>query len=89
MLTSPGRAFRPPPTRAAIDALWCGLRNGRARLIRPPSSVPATLATIDVSSASVGVSSGNMPGRQLAISDLPAPGGPTINLLWTKDPIAR
>jgi hypothetical protein len=41
--------------------------------------VPATLATMDVSSASPGVSSGSIPGRQLAISDLPAPGGPTIN----------
>ena len=30
-LTSPGRAGRPPPTIAAIDALWCGARNGGSR----------------------------------------------------------
>jgi hypothetical protein len=80
-LTSPGFTFSPPPTRAAIEALWCGVRNGRVRDSRPPCSVPATLATIDTSSASAGVNGGNIPGRHAAISDLPAPGGPTNNRL--------
>jgi hypothetical protein len=50
--------------------------------MRPPSSAPATLATIDTSSASAGVSSGRMPGRHAAINDLPEPGGPTMIRLW-------
>ena len=70
----------------AIDALWCGARNGRVRVSRPPSSVPATLATIETSSASAASSDGRMPGRQLAISDLPAPGGPTISRFDTATP---
>ncbi len=51
------------------------------RLIRPPSSSPATEATMLVSSASAGVSSGRIPGRHAASSDLPAPGGPIISRL--------
>jgi len=43
--------------------------------------VPAMLATIETSSASAGDKGGNMPGRQLAMRDLPAPGGPIISLL--------
>ena len=41
----------------------------------------ATLAIIEVSSASVGVSGGRIPGRQLASRLLPAPGGPIISKL--------
>ena len=47
----------------------------------PPSSSPATDATIDTSSASDGSSGGRIPGRQAASSDLPAPGGPLISRL--------
>jgi hypothetical protein len=54
---------------------------GRARLICPSSSIPATEATSEASSASLGVRSGRMPGRHEAISDLPAPGGPTSRRL--------
>ena len=46
---------------------------------RPPSNSPATLATIDTSSASDGSSGGKIPGRQAANSDFPAPGGPLIS----------
>lgn len=48
----PGFTRRPPPVSAAIEAEWCGLRSGRCCVSRPPWSVPATLATIDTSSAS-------------------------------------
>jgi len=34
-------------------------------------------------SSSAGVSGGRIDGRRLASIDLPAPGGPTIRLLWT------
>src|SRR3712207_9189686 len=50
-------------------------------MILPSGSAPATLATIETSSASDGVNSGKMPGRQAASSDLPAPGGPLIKRL--------
>lgn len=59
------------------------------RVRRPPESVPATDWTIDTSSASAGSSGGSIPGRQEAINDLPEPGGPTINLLLTGDPVIR
>jgi DNA invertase Pin-like site-specific DNA recombinase len=81
-----------------MEALWCGERNGRRRVIRPPSSSPATDATIETSRASAGCSGGRMPGRQAAKSDLPAPGGPLISSygpsrpywppLWKKEAIA-
>jgi hypothetical protein len=35
-----------------MEALWCGARNGRVRINRPPSNVPATDAIIDTSNAS-------------------------------------
>src|SRR3954462_15631096 len=59
-LTSPGFTFNPPPVSAAIDAEWCGERNGRVRVSFPPDSVPATDATIETSSASAASSGGNM-----------------------------
>ena len=67
-------------------AEWWGLRNGRVRVSVPPGNAPATDCTIDTSSASAGSSGGRMPGRHAAISDLPAPGGPTISRLC--DPAA-
>jgi hypothetical protein len=51
------------------------------RQILPPPSSPATEATIDTSSASLGWSGGRIPGKQAASSDLPDPGGPLINKL--------
>ena len=70
---------RPPPTIAAIEAVWCGVRNGRARLMPPSSSRPASEWIIEVSSASAGSSGGRMPGSRAASIDLPLPGGPTIS----------
>jgi len=77
-LTSPGRTRNPPPTSAAIDAEWCGDRKGRERIIRPPDNSPATLATIETSSASAAVRSGRIPGMHAASKDFPAPGGPIM-----------
>ena len=40
-VTSPGRARPlPPPTSAAVDAVWCGARNGRRPTRRPPTGSP-------------------------------------------------
>ena len=39
---SPGRARAPPPTSAAIEAEWCGSRNGRVWISPPAGSWPAT-----------------------------------------------
>src|SRR3546814_12217601 len=63
--------IRRPPRSTRTDTLF-----PYTTLIRPSCNVPATEATIDTSSASAGVSAGKMPGMQLAIRDLPAPGGP-------------
>src|SRR5690606_39392431 len=61
--------------------LWCGERNGRVRVSRPPCSVPATDATIETSSASAASRGGKIPGKHEASSDFPAPGGPLISIL--------
>tara|TARA_R110002124_G_scaffold243235_1_gene408295 strand:- start:3627 stop:3989 length:363 start_codon:yes stop_codon:yes gene_type:complete len=79
---SPGRAFSPPPVRAAILAEWCGLRNGRSRVRAPRSISPATDQTIEVSSSSAGVRGGSRPGKRWASIDLPEPGGPTNSKLF-------
>ena len=63
---------------AAIEAEWCGLRNGRSRVRAPRSIRPATDQIIEVSSSSRDVRGGNRPGRRWAIIDLPDPGVPTI-----------
>ena len=53
-LASPGRGPLPPPTIAAIDALWCGARNGGTRISgRPGGSTPATEWIRVTSSASL------------------------------------
>ena len=76
-LTSPGLASRPPPMIAAIDAVWCGSRNGRRREMPPSSRSPAREWIIEVLSASCGVSGGRMEGKRPASMDLPEPGVPT------------
>ena len=81
-LTSPGRARLPPPTSAAIEAEWCGSRNGLLMTRPPCSSLPASEWIIVASSASAGVSGGSNPGSRAASIDLPAPGGPIISRLW-------
>ena len=81
-LISPGLAPRPPPTIAAIEAVWCGVRKGRAREMPPSSRRPAREWIIEVSSASEGSRGGRMPGRRAASIDLPLPGGPTMRRWW-------
>ncbi len=76
---SPGLAPLPPPTIAAIDAVWWGSRNGRARDMPPSSRSPLSEWIIEVSSASAGVSGGRIPGKRAASMDLPDPGVPIIN----------
>ena len=78
--TSPGRARRPPPTIAAIEAEWCGARNGRRSESLPESS-PAIEAIIETSRSSCAVSAGRIEGRRWASIDLPEPGGPTISMV--------
>ena len=62
-----GRMMRRPERARARDA--------------PVFEKPATDCTMLTSSVSAGDSAGRMPGRQLASSDLPAPGGPIISRL--------
>ena len=79
---SPGRAFAPPPTSDAWEAVWWGERKGRS--VRSPvgGTVPATEWMRVVSSASSKRMSGRIVGMQRAISVLPEPGGPIISTLW-------
>ena len=77
----------PDPEPAADQRRHRGAMVRRAERPAPAdlgrrSSSPATDATIDTSSASLGCSGGRMPGRHAASSDLPAPGGPLISRLW-------
>jgi len=76
---SPGLAVRPPPMMAAVEAVWWGSRNGRLRLMPPLSIRPASECTIEVSSASAGLSWGKILGNRAASIDFPDPGGPTIS----------
>ena len=78
---SPGRGTPPPPTSAAVEAVWCGARNGR----RPQCSTrkqPASECTAALSRASASLIFGRMPGSRAASIDLPAPGGPENSRLW-------
>ena len=55
----------PPPTIAAVDAVWCGARNGgRSTRGRPARSRPATEWMRVTSSACSIVSGGRMPRRR-------------------------
>ena len=76
---SPGLALLPPPTMAAIDAVWWGSRNGRLRDMPPSVSNPDSEWIIEVSKASIADSGGKMPGKRAASMDFPDPGEPTIN----------
>jgi hypothetical protein len=79
-LISPGFAPLPPPTIAAIDAVWCGSRNGRVREIPPSDSSPASEWIMEVSSASAGDRGGMIDGSLAASMDLPDPGLPTSSM---------
>ena len=48
----------------------------------PSVSSPAIEAIIEISRSSRGESGGRIEGRRAASMDLPAPGGPTISMLW-------
>jgi DNA invertase Pin-like site-specific DNA recombinase len=65
-----------------MEAEWCGARKGRRSDSRPPASLPAMEAIIDTSRSSRGASGGRIDGSRLASIDLPAPGGPTIRMLY-------
>ena len=74
----PGRARpEPPPTRAAMLALWCGAWNGGRRTSRPSGGrTPAIECRAVTSSAAASSSSGRIDGSRSASIVLPAPGGP-------------
>jgi hypothetical protein len=59
----------------------CGARKGRVRESAPSRSSPARLCTMETSTSRAS-SGGSRPGSRLASMDLPAPGGPIINILW-------
>jgi len=59
-----------------------GSRKGRRRTSPSSEKVPARLWIMLTSSASAASKGGNRPGSLAASIDLPAPGGPTINMLW-------
>jgi len=73
----------PPPTSAAAEDEWCGVRTGRTAISDwPGASSPRAEYTRVVSSDSAGVSGGRIVGIRLASIVLPDPGGPIINRLW-------
>ena len=76
-LAYPGRIPGPPPTTAAVEALWCGARNGGVR-IRGCSggSRPAAEWMRVTSSAASASSAGRIPGSLRASIVFPVPGGP-------------
>ncbi len=81
-LASPGRGPGPPPTIAAVEAEWCGARNGGSAISgRPGSTSPATEWIRVTSSASSGASGGRTPGSRRASIVLPVPGGPARSRL--------
>src|SRR5258705_6028259 len=51
------------------------------RQVSPDPDQPVTEAIMETSSSSAGVSGGRMVASRAASIDLPAPGGPTINML--------
>ena len=76
-LASPGRMPGPPPTIAAVDALWCGARKGGVRTSGCSGGRrPATEWMRVTSSAAASSSGGRMPGSLRASIVFPVPGGP-------------
>ena len=60
----PGRGDAPPPTTAAVDAVWCGARNGGVAIRPPPlGSRPATEWMRVTSSAASSVERRQDPGQ--------------------------
>ena len=82
-LASPGRGPAPPPTIAAVEAEWCGARNGGTRTRPPPGGrTPATEWMRVTSSAASSSRSGRIPGNRRASIVFPVPGGPASSRLW-------
>jgi len=79
---SPGRGLLPPPTSAAPEAVWCGLRKLRTPHLRASKPEGPIEATAAASSASASVIGGSRPGRRCASMDLPEPGGPSMRIEW-------
>ena len=68
---------------AAVDALWCGERNGRCVTSGcSGDSTPATEWIRITSSASRGSSGGRIDGSRRPSIVLPVPGGPASRRLW-------
>ena len=68
----------PPPTIAALVAVWCGARNGGSVSSGTcAGNVPATEWMAVTSSAAAVSSLGKMVGIRSASMVLPAPGGPS------------
>ncbi len=81
-VASPGRGVEPPPTTAAVEAVWCGARNGGVRSSPAPGgSSPATEWMRVTSSASSSSSRGRIPGSRRASIVFPIPGGPASSRL--------
>ncbi len=79
---SPGDIRGPPPTIAAYEIVWCGLRNGERRtrpVIGPSPAADATIVTDRAASSSRG---GRRVGTVLASRVLPEPGGPMSSRPW-------
>ena len=76
---APGRITPlPPPTMAALVAVWCGAKNGGCFSSEACSGrCPATEWTDVTSRAASSSSSGKMVGIRSASIVLPAPGGPS------------
>ena len=75
-VTSPGSSRGPPPTIAAYELVWCGVRNGGVRTRSRIGPSPDTEATIVADSESSSESGGRSVGIVRASIVLPVPGGP-------------
>src|SRR5699024_2461914 len=81
---APGRGRPgPPPTKAAVEAVWWGFSKGG--VVRTPpraSNRPSTERIAETVWASWASSGGRMLGRREAIMVLPVPGGPVSSRWW-------
>jgi len=70
----------PPPTMAALVAVWWGAQNGGSVISgHPGGNVPATEWMAVTSSAATRSSAGMIVGMRSASMVFPAPGGPSSN----------
>ena len=71
----------PPPTMAALVAVWCGAQKGGSVTSgRSGRSAPATEWIVLTSSAAAGSSTGMIVGKRSASIVLPTPGGPRSSM---------